>query len=224
MIRNYIKTFLKKNKPWFKFVSSVIYFYLKFVYLSSKWHFIWPTNSDEKSFANLKTIVFAMWHDRLAFGPGIFKANKNTAALVSPHSDGKLISSIITNFDFEIIEGSSNKNPRVAIKGIIQKLSLGSNVVITPDGPRGPRHKVKGSTTNLARKYGKSLIPIACSCTNFALLKSWDRLVMPLPFSKIIVLIGEPIALSDDTLANDKVLEQFLIKMTDEAEDRIKTL
>ena len=165
-----------------------------------------------------------MWHDRLAFGPGIFQTNKKTAALVSPHSDGKLISSIIASFNFEIVEGSSNKNSRAALKEIIRKLSFGFNIVITPDGPRGPRHKVKGSITNLGSKYSKNLIPIACSCTNFVLLKSWDRLIMPLPFNKIVVLVGEPVMLNDDHLANDILLEQALLKMTNEAENRIKTL
>lgn len=183
-----------------------------------------PASCDEKTFSNLEGTIFGIWHDRLAFGPGIFQSNKKTAALVSPHSDGKIISSIVLKFNFEIIEGSSNKNSGPALKKIIQKLILGSNIVITPDGPRGPRHKIKGSITALARKYSSSLIPIACSCSNYILLKSWDKLIMPLPFGKIIVLIGKPIELGDDNFANDKVLEQSLIDMTSEADDRVKTL
>lgn len=222
MIRNYIKAYLKKNKLWFNFVSSVIYLYLRLIYSTSKWHFVLPADLDKKAFTGFESVIFAMWHDCLAFGPGIFKTNKKTAALVSPHSDGRLISSIILKFNFGIVEGSSNKNSGPALKKIIQKLSTGSNIVITPDGPRGPRHKIKGSTTALARKYASNLIPVACSCTRFILLKSWDRLVMPLPFSKIIVLIGKPIALSDDNIINDNNLEQILTSMTNEAWDKVQ--
>ena len=202
----------------------MIYLYLRLVYFTSKWHFKWLANCDEKAFSNLEGVIFGMWHDRLAFGPGIFHSNKKTAALVSPHSDGKIISSIILKFNFEIVEGSSNKNSGPALKKIIQKLAQGSNIVITPDGPRGPRHKIKGSVTALAKKYSCNLMPIACSCSNYILLKSWDKLIMPLPFGKIIVLIGEPIKLGDDDTANDKALEQSLNNMTNEADNEIKAL
>lgn len=216
MIRNYVKTYLKKNKLWFNFVSSIICLYLRFVYSTSKWQFVLPVGWDKKTFTDIESAIFAMWHDKLAFGPGIFKTNKKTAALVSPHSDGKLISSIILKFNFGIVEGSSNKNSGPALKQIIQKLTSGSNIVITPDGPRGPRHKIKGSTTALARKYASNLIPIACSCSKFVSLKSWDKLVMPLPFNKIVVLISEPVSLGDDNLNNDKLLEQILNNMNNE--------
>lgn len=197
---------------------------MRLVYSTSKWHFVLPADLNGKDFAGFKSAIFAMWHDCLAFGPGIFKTNEKTAALVSPHSDGRLISSIILRFNFGIVEGSSNKNSGPALKKIIQKLSSGSNIVITPDGPRGPRHKIKGSTTALARKYASNLIPVTCSCTRFILLKSWDKLVMPLPFGQIVVLIGEPIALGDDNIINDNNLEQILTNMTDEAWDKAQKL
>lgn len=165
-----------------------------------------------------------MWHNRLAFGPGIFKTNRQTAGLVSPHSDGKLISSIISKFRYKIIEGSSNKNSTGALRKIIEKLSLGYNIVITPDGPRGPKYKVKGNITNLAQKYSSNLIPITCACTRFILLKSWDQLIMPLPFSKIVVMIGEPITTIDNRSANDETLEGVLIAMTNTVDEMVKTL
>jgi lysophospholipid acyltransferase (LPLAT)-like uncharacterized protein len=225
VIKRFLKPFFKKNKLWFSLLTFVIYFYLKVVYLTSKWQFIWPKDDNGDEINNFKGSMFAMWHNRLAFGPGIFFRNtSDTAALISPHSDGKFISQVVKLFGFDVIEGSSNKNPVSALKKIIQKLSQDDNVVITPDGPRGPIYQINSSITNIARKYNYPLYPVTCSCTRYFLLKTWDKLIIPLPFSKIIVMIGERMIITEDSLKNDKCLEQALNQLTTKSDEMVKKL
>lgn len=214
MIKKYLKPLLQKSKFILNLLSLAIYLYLKFVYATSRWQFIWLEPSDRQKFSNTQGVIFALWHNKLAFGPKIFKGQKDTLALVSPHSDGRIISSIIKQFGFGVIEGSTNKNPVGALKAIIKKLSSGSNIVITPDGPRGPKYKINSKITTLASKYNTPLIPVACNTTRYFLLRSWDRLMMPLPFGTIKVIIGTPLQLLGNSQKDNNLLASSLMELT----------
>lgn len=178
--------------------------------MTSRYRFILPEHYSKKQFLNEKGVIFAIWHNRLTFGPRIFKGQKDTLALISPHSDGKIISNIVQNFGFGIIEGSTNKDAVSALKKIIHKISSGSNIVITPDGPRGPIYKINSNITQIAKKYNAKLIPISCNSTKYLSLNSWDNLIMPLPFGTIRIIIGAPLKLSEDSEQNSYFLEQSL--------------
>jgi lysophospholipid acyltransferase (LPLAT)-like uncharacterized protein len=184
------------------------------VYLTSRWQFCWPDGYSKEKFLLEHRVIFALWHNRLALGPGIFKYHKDIHALISPHSDGRVISNIVNKFGFGAISGSTNKNPIGALKQIITKLSSGSNIVITPDGPRGPAYKINSNITQIAKKYKAQLIPISANCSKYFRFKSWDRLIMPLPFGKIEVLIGEPLILSHNEEQNNLYLEQALMAIS----------
>ncbi|MFU7502884.1 MAG: lysophospholipid acyltransferase family protein [Candidatus Tisiphia sp.] len=189
-----IKKILKKNNFVLSVVTKLLYTYLRVVYFTCRWQFVFPDNYTKQQFLTEKGVIFAFWHNRLAFGPGIFAGHKDIYALISPHSDGKIIGNIVNKFGFGVINGSSNKNPVSALKIIIQKLHNGSNIVITPDGPRGPIYKINSNINKVAQKYNIKLIPVSCSASRYFLLKSWDKLIMPLPFGKITTFIGLPLA------------------------------
>ena len=95
-------------------------------------------------------------------------------------------------------------------KEIINKINSGNNVIITPDGPRGPIYKINSNITRIAKKFDKPLIPIACTTNKYYELKTWDRMMIPKLFSKVTVYFGEPIILTEDTEENDLLLEQAL--------------
>ena len=213
-IKRTIKSFFKNSEFAFSSLSTIIYLYLQLVYLTSRWHFYWPEGYSREKFLRERNVVFALWHNRLALGPGIFKYHKNIYAIISPHSDGKVINNIVNKFGFGSIAGSTNKNPVGALKQIINRLSSGSNIVITPDGPRGPIYKINSNITQIAKKYSAQLIPISANCSKYFRFKSWDRLIMPLPFGEIKVLVGEPLILSHNEEQNNLYLEHVLKAMT----------
>lgn len=208
-----IKKFFKKNNLVFIILTKLVYFYLKFVYFTSSWYFVFLDGSDRKQFLSKRGRIFAFWHNRLALGPGIFLGHKNIYALISPHSDGKIISSIVKWFGFGVISGSTNRKPIPALKTIIKKLKDGSNIVITPDGPRGPIYQINSSINKIAQKYNAELIPVSCATSRYFLLKSWDKLIMPLPFGKITIFIGSPVILTGDENQDNKNLKQALMEL-----------
>lgn len=210
MIVRAIKRLLKKNNTIFFILSQIIYWYLRIVYNTATWQFFWSSGYNKKKFLAAQGTIFTFWHNRLAFGPKILLEKTDVAALVSSHSDGKIISSVIKKFGFDVIEGSSNKKSIHAVREIINKLSCGQNVVITPDGPRGPRYRINSNITKIAKKYNAELIPIYCRATRYFSLNSWDQLIMPLPFTKIIVKFGDAINLGQSQKENDENLRQQL--------------
>ena len=216
-IKRSIKKFFKHNNHISKFFIKLLYLYLKFVYFTSRLEFIWPKNYNKTKFLAEKGVIFAFWHNRLAIAPGIFKGHKDIYALVSPHSDGKVISAVVSQFNFGVIEGSTNKDSVIALKTIIKKLSSGSNIVITPDGPRGPIYKINSSITNISKKYNIKLIPLSCNSSRKFIFKSWDQLIIPLPFSSIRIFVGNAIIFSEDEKRNNDYLEAQLAQLTDKA-------
>ena len=214
MIKKFIKPIFKKNKYAY-LLSNVIYWYLKIVYFTSRWQFVWPKDYNKQDFANENKVIFALWHNRVAFGPGVFLANRKIYALVSPHSDGRIISAVIRKFGYNIIEGSSNKDPIIAVRNVIKILSSGKNIAITPDGPRGPIYEIKSNIAAIAKKYATKLVPINCNSSRYFQLSTWDKMIMPLPFGKITVIVGEPVLLSENEQKNNHYLKQVLSELGD---------
>jgi len=222
-VKNFrIKRFFKNNNYVLNLVTRLLHSYLSFVYFTSRWKFVWPDNYDKSKFLAERGVIFAFWHNRLAIAPGIFKGHNNIYALISPHSDGKVISSIVNKFNFGVIEGSTNKNSVTSLKLIIKKLLSYSNIVITPDGPRGPIYKINSNITAIAKKYNIKLIPLSCESSKKIILKSWDQLIIPLPFSTISVFMDNPIVFSEDETQNNYYLEKNLIELTDKANKLVK--
>jgi hypothetical protein len=211
-----IKKFLKKHALKYNFIiTKLLYIYLKITYFTSRWQFVFAYGYNKQIFLAQKRTIFALWHNRLAFGPGIFASHKDIYALISPHSDGRIIGDIVNQFGFGVINGSTNKDPVIALRTIVKKLHNNSNIVITPDGPRGPIYKINSTINKIAWKYNIQLVPISCSSSKYFSFKSWDRLMFPLPFGRITVRVGLPLTLSGDEHQDNVNLEQVLKELND---------
>jgi len=214
-MRKAFKIFLKRNKLVLSIVTGLLYWYLRFVYFTSRQKFIFYDNGNKAKFLDEQGVLFAFWHNMLALSPAMFKGHKDIYALISPHLDGRILNDLVGKFGCKVIVGSSNKNPLGALRNIIEKLSQGANIIVTPDGPKGPVYKVNSGITEIAYKYNKKLIPIVSSTSKCFRLKSWDRLVIPLPFGTIKIIIGSPLELTSDKVQNHITLEQQLVNLTE---------
>ncbi len=168
-------------------------------------------------------VLFAMWHNRLAYSMHIFIRYDNLAGLASPHTDGKLLTNVLRYMGYKIIEGSTNRNPTGALRSIISTINSGGKVTITPDGPRGPVYKVNSAITKLGHKYNKPVIPLGVAATNYFQLKSWDSMMIPKLFGKITVIFGSPLTLSGNEVKDNELLEKTLISLSAKAESKIKS-
>ncbi len=209
-MKKILKYYLKNNSFIFHIIAFVIYLYLKFSYLTSSWQIIMPKAYTEEKFNQENGILFAFWHCQLAYPLHVISNYKNIHALTSSHSDGKIIAQIASLMNYKIIKGSSNRDSMNAVKNIITQLNCGSKIAITPDGPRGPSQKNNSVMTKIAYKYNKKLFPIFCHASKYFTLNSWDRMMIPKPFSKIIVVFGEAMLLSDDEAKNKITLEKAI--------------
>ena len=138
--------------------------------------------------------IGALWHNRLLIFPFVlrrFFSNRRGAALISASRDGDLLADAIKRFDFDIVRGSSSRLGASAILQLTDVLASGRDVVITPDGPRGPAYELGPGIIFLAQKSGAAVLPVNMEYSNCWRLKSWDRFILPRPFSKVRVIIGQ---------------------------------
>ena len=141
-----------------------------------------------------QTYIGALWHNRLLIFPFVlrrFFSNRGGAALISASRDGELLADAIKRFDFDVVRGSSSRLGARAILQLTDVLASGRDVVITPDGPRGPAYELGPGIIFLAQKSGAPVVPVNMEYSSCWRLKSWDRFILPRPFSKVRVIVGQ---------------------------------
>jgi lysophospholipid acyltransferase (LPLAT)-like uncharacterized protein len=139
--------------------------------------------------------IGALWHNRLLIFPLVlrrFFPQRHGAALISASHDGDLLADGVERFGYDVIRGSSSRLGASAILQLTQVLASGRDVVITPDGPRGPAYELGPGIIFLAQRSGAAVLPMNLEYSRCWRLGSWDRFIVPRPFSKVRVLINEP--------------------------------
>jgi hypothetical protein len=139
--------------------------------------------------------IGALWHNRLLVFPSVlrrFFPNRKGAALISASGDGDLIANVVERFGYEVVRGSSSRLGASATLQLTQVLASGRDVVITPDGPRGPAYELGPGIVFLAQKSGAAVLPMNLEYSRCWRVGSWDRFIIPRPFAKVRVLINPP--------------------------------
>lgn len=143
--------------------------------------------------------LVAMWHGRmLALMPLRHHRGRSIGVLVSPSDDGALAAMALRHFRYRIVRGSLSRGGSSALRSMQDLLAHGGQLVITPDGPRGPRHTMNVGLAWLSRATGAPIVPVACAVDRAWRLRSWDRFVVPKPFARVLVHYGEPILVPAD--------------------------
>jgi hypothetical protein len=177
----------------------------------------------QRSFLETGTpYIGAFWHDRLLMMPLGYEGKK-LSFLVSPHRDGQIIGRALKRFGLNPIFGSSSRGGSSAIKEMVKAIQNGSDMAIVPDGPRGPRHHLQFGVIELARRTGNPILPLTFSASKKKIFKTWDRFLLPYPFSKGVFIWGEPIYVDRngdrDYLEEMRLLvERRLNELTEEAD------
>jgi lysophospholipid acyltransferase (LPLAT)-like uncharacterized protein len=143
----------------------------------------------------VENYIGALWHNRLLIFPLVlrrFFPNRRGAALISASRDGDLLSDAIHRFDYDVVRGSSSNFGASGLLALSDVLAGGRDVVITPDGPRGPAYELGPGIIFLAQKTGARVLPLNLEYSSCWRVKSWDRFIIPRPFSKVRIIIGQP--------------------------------
>ena len=211
-IKKLLKQFLKS--PFFtSLLGKLMYYYGLLVWKTTRWEMIgvnrfYPTWDKDKS------LIFTIWHGRILMIPYFWNKKHPLNALVSPHNDGRIAASFLKKVGFGIIDGSSNDGANAAALNLLRSLEKDEAIAIIPDGPRGPRMKMNTSPLYFAKKSGKALFGASYSIKNCIILKTWDAMLLPLPFSRGIINITEPYYIPAD--ASDEDIEKYRQAIEDE--------
>lgn len=172
---------LFKSKFIIKIIENLSVFLMRLIYLTCKKEFIINASPN-------KSVVVLFWHEKLAFMPFIFGKcwqGRKANVIISDHKDGQIISDIISHFGIGSIRGSSSKGALKAFLSAVKSINNGVDVVITPDGPRGPRHSISDGSVTIPQKTGANIVILSYTATRFWQFNSWDKMILPKPFSKI---------------------------------------
>jgi lysophospholipid acyltransferase (LPLAT)-like uncharacterized protein len=137
--------------------------------------------------------IAALWHNRLLLISFVLKKffpQRPGAGLISASRDGDMIADATRRFGFDVVRGSSSRMGASALLELSEVLVSGRDVLITPDGPRGPAYKLGPGIIFLAQKTGAPVVPVNMEYSSCWRVKSWDRFIIPKPFSKVRVIIG----------------------------------
>ncbi len=178
----------------------------------------------ERHWAARRPVIFAFWHGRSIMLPFSYRGPRATI-LNSTHRDGRMITEALRRFGFGCVPGSTTRGSVSGTRGLLRALRDGSDVGLIPDGPRGPAGRARAGAVELAALSGAPLLPMAFSASRALRLASWDRMMIPLPFSRVVCVVGAPLEISSakrpDRSQRESLrvaLEQRLSEVTREAD------
>jgi lysophospholipid acyltransferase (LPLAT)-like uncharacterized protein len=135
--------------------------------------------------------IYVTWHEYLLL-PLYLASDADVCMLLSRHSDGQLLSTTLRHFGIEQICGSEGRGGVEALRSLI-RVSERKHIALIPDGPRGPRRRVKLGLIYLAARSGLPVVPAGFGLRRPWRLKSWDRFALPRPWSRAAYVVGPPI-------------------------------
>lgn len=140
--------------------------------------------------------IFVFWHSRLFYLVYYYlmrSPRRKACMLVSMSRDGDYGAALVRRLKQDAVRGSSSRGGQAAVRKLVSRIAAGSNVAITPDGPRGPALVVGEGVVKLAQMTGARIIPVSYDASRKSLLRSWDRFVVVKPFGRVHVAFGDPI-------------------------------
>ena len=171
-------------------------------------------------------VIYILWHNRFFTVPAAWQrlcgARRRSVTLTSASRDGDMVARAMAVFGLGAIRGSSSRRGVAALVGLKRALHDGFDICLTPDGPRGPRYELQPGAIKLAESSGAPIIPVHVRFGAAWRLQTWDRFVIPKPFSRVEVTFGEAIHLPRgmDPAAFETArieLESLLVAGTDDA-------
>jgi len=142
--------------------------------------------------------ILTFWHRQLIPLLGRGRWKRPITVMISRSKDGQLIADVVLRYGIEAARGSSSRGGSSALRGLLREAREGKNIVFTPDGPRGPVHVLKDGVIFAAQASQLPIMPVAFAAKRVTLLRSWDRMIIPKPFSRGVIVYGEPVVVPRD--------------------------
>lgn len=195
-----------KDRIFFIAIKYIIVMIIWLIYLTCRVNF---TTSNFKD----KPCVVVFWHGRITMMSFAYRhwwgKNRKGKVIISNHKDGEIIASAGSLFGIEAIRGSSSKGGARALMNSFKEIKNGVDVIITPDGPRGPKHSIADGAVAISQKKDLKVYSLNYEASRFWKFKSWDEMILPKPFSVINFSLSEPIDLTGLSMDDAKELIHF---------------
>lgn len=172
-----------------------------------------------------RPILFAFWHGRMLYFMKLYEyLGARVTVLVSQSRDGELVTQLLSCFGFQTTRGSTSRGGARGLLAVVNKVRTGMHAAFTPDGPRGPRFQVQPGLVMVAKRTGAPILPMTFGAQWKRVLASWDAFLLPLPFSRVVVVYGDPIYVPADASAADleakrREVEASLRRITETADN-----
>ncbi len=141
---------------------------------------------------NGRGFIFAVWHGRMLL-PIYRHRRMGIITMASLHSDGEMIARVLGSIGYETVRGSTTRGGKKAMSQMLRRAQKGGVFALTPDGPRGPRETVQPGVVFLSQMSGLPILPVTGSARRCKRFNSWDRFLLPFPFSQSLIVYGEPL-------------------------------
>lgn len=163
-------------------IPPLIYFLMRIIWWSANKNFYFLTPLGEEQH------VCVTWHGELLMSPQAYRylhKKHRASAIISSHFDGSLIAKTLEFLKIRPLRGSSRKGAKQVLLQAFKSIKSGEEVLITPDGPKGPRHTMSDGAVGIALKSELPIFVMNFKVDRYWQLKSWDAFVIPKPFAKI---------------------------------------
>lgn len=171
----------------------------------------------ERIIADGKVYAPCYWHQQHVLCTKLMREwigrGFKTSFLISSSVDGEVPARIARAWGAEVIRGSANQTGTLVLRDMQESFRRGVSTVVTADGPNGPQHEFKLGTVLMARIAGIPLVPLACAADRAWYLDRWDEFMIPKPFARVALAVGEPVVVPPDTPLNQ--LESYRARMQD---------
>lgn len=160
-------------------------------------------------------VIWVFWHNRILVLPIAFNRfcpGRIASVLTSISKDGSILVGVMARFGVGSVRGSSSRGGGAAMLRLTRILESGEDVIITPDGPRGPVYKMTPGVIKLAQLTGAPVLPVHVRYSHFWQLRSWDGFRIPKPFSRVDIVLGGLHNVENGEAANEFEAERFRLE------------
>jgi len=176
-------------------VCRLLAHYIRLLELTTRWT-AHGTGELQRMSAAGEPFIVAFWHGRMVLMAGAwrrFGSGRTIHILISRHRDGQTVSRVISHLGIKSIAGSSSRGGAAALRTMLKTIKAGDYIGITPDGPRGPLMRASPGVARAASLSGVPVFVASYSAVHRRFLKSWNRFLLPLPFGRVVFVVGGPI-------------------------------
>ncbi len=177
-----------------------------------------------ENFSEGEPFVYCFWHNRIPIAT-YFWRQRGIVVMSSRSFDSEYIARFIQRFGYGAARGSSTRGGKAALIQMIRAVRAGKSAAFTVDGPRGPSYEVKPGAVLLAAKAKAAILPFSISLNRYWQLPSWDKIQIPKPFARAVVVVGQPSKVEDKEAEQDRqhqALQQALEELRALSDDLSK--